>query len=169
MAENIIGKLRVKETYFSSPITSSAGIATAIWEQQPLTYRDDELVISEEDPEEEELYSHENDAPEDYNITGKGLTISGSFIKATRAQMVELLGGSLTGTDPDKKFNHPATKISLNKAIKFVCYDGSEVIAPNASGYVNVNLNIGKSGVGKFPFKFRLQKASSTWDCDLLL
>jgi hypothetical protein len=169
MAETIIAKIRVKETYFADPITDATGISTAEWELQPLTFRDDELVISEEDPEEEELYSHENDSPESYDITGKGLTISGSFIKATRAQMVDLLGGQITGVDPNQKFNHSASKQTLNKAIKFVCQDGSEVIAPNASGYVNLNLNIGKSGVGKFPFKFRLKKASATWDCDLII
>lgn len=168
MAENILGKLRVKETHFAPPIAASADVATAVWEEQPLTLRDDEVSIVEGDPEEEELFSHENDAPEDIVITGSGLTVVGSFIKATRAQMVSLMGGAVTGIDPAQKFEHSATKAVVNKAIKFVCHDGSIVIVPNAKGYVNLNMNIGKGGLSKYPFRFRALKASADWDCDIL-
>lgn len=168
MAEKIVAKLRVKETFFADPITSSAGLATAEWEEQPLTLRDDEVSIVESDPEEEELYSHENDSPEDLDYIGAGLVIVGSFIKATRAQMVDLMGGSTSGVDPAAKYEHSTKKLVLNKAIKYLCHDGSEVIIPNAKGVVNLNMNLGKGGVSKFPFRFRALMASSTWDCDIV-
>lgn len=168
MAENIVAKLRVKETYFADPIISSASLATAVWEKQPLTLRDDEVSIVESDPEEELLYSHENDSPEDIEFTGTGLVLVGSFIKATRAQMADLMGGQTSGVDPAVKYEHPSTKLALNKAIKYVCYDGSEVVVPNAKGYVNLNMNLGKSGISKFPFRLRALKASAEWDCDIV-
>lgn len=168
MAELIVAKLRVKETYFAPPIQSSEDVPTAVWEEQPLTLRDDEVSVIEGDPEEEELYSHENDAPEDIEITGAGLTLVGSFIKATRLQMVGLMGGAVSGVDPAQKYEHSATKVVLNKAIKYVCHDGSVVIVPNAKGYVNLNMNIGKGGLSKYPFRFRALKASADWDCDIL-
>lgn len=169
MAEKIIAKLRVKETHFADPILASAGVATAVWEEQPLTLRDDEVSIVEGEPEEEALYSHENDSPEDVDISGTGLTLVGSFIKATRAQMVALMGGSTAGVDPALVYEHPSKKLVLNKAIKFVCHDGSEVIIPNAKGSVALNMNVGKGGTAKYPFRFRALQAAPEWDCDIII
>ncbi len=169
MAEKIIAKLRVKEIHFADPILTSAGVATAAWEEQPLTLRDDEVSIVEGDPEEDSLYSHENDSPEDVDISGTGLTVVGSFIKATRAQMVALMGGNTSGADPALKYEHPSKKLVLNKAMKFVCHDGSEVIIPNAKGSVALNMNVGKGGTAKYPFRFRALQAAPEWDCDIIL
>lgn len=169
MAEKILAKLRVKKMEAADPITLASGIATATWEEWPLTLRDDELLISEEDPEEEELFSHENDAPEDTDVTGAGVRVTGTFIKATREQMAELMGGDTAGENENMKYHHSASKQVLKKALRFTCHDGTEVIVPNASGYVNVGLNIGKGGRAAFPFNFRCLKASPAWDCDLVL
>ncbi|HLW09775.1 MAG TPA: hypothetical protein VKX35_05200 [Fermentimonas sp.] len=167
MAETLIAKLRVKEIHFAPPIAAASDVATAVWVKQPLTLRDDEVSVVEGDPEEEFLYSHENDAPEDMDITGSGLSLVGSFIKATRAELVELLGGALTGEAPNQVYEHSASKVLIEKAIKYVCYDGTEVIVPRAKGYTLLNLNIGKGGVTKYPFRFRALKASADWDCDI--
>lgn len=166
MAETLVAKLRVKEIYFAEPISASADVDTAVWEKQPLTLRDDEVSIVEGDPEEEFLYSHENDAPEDMDVTGTGLTLVGSFIKATRAQLVEIMGGAVTGVGSEV-YEHSTSKLVIEKAIKYVCLDGSEVIVPRAKGYTLLNLNLGKGGVTKYPFRFRALKASPAWDCDI--
>lgn len=173
MAEKLLAKLRVKKIEAADPIVAATGIAAAQWEAWPLTLRDDELLISEEEPEEEPLYSHENDAPEEVDVTGSGIRVTGAFIKATREQMVDLMGGETVvtgeGENEATKYHHSASKVVLKKALKFTCHDGSEVIVPNASGYVNIGLNIGKGGRAAFPFNFRCLKASPTWDCDLVL
>lgn len=169
MAEKIIARLRIKETHFAPPISAEADVATAVWVEQPLTYRDDELIISEEEPEETALYSHENDPAEDIEIIGQGLVARGTFIKATRAQMALLMGGTTSGVDDAMKYQHSTKKKVLDTAIKFVCYDGTEVVIPRAKGSVNMNIAIGKGGLGRFPFKFTLQKASTDWDCDIML
>lgn len=169
MAENIILKARVSKIEFADPITSAAGLATAVWEEQPLTLRDDEIVISDDDPEESEVFSHENDAAEDYDIMGKGTNITGSFIKATRAQLVALLGGVSAGADAAMRIQRSAKRILLNKAIKFTLTNGGDVIVPNAKGYVLLNASLGVGGVIKYPFKFRALVAASDWDCDIIL
>lgn len=169
MAEKIIARLRVKETHFAPPISAEADIATAVWKEQPLTYRDDELIIAEEEPEETELYSHENDPAEDIEIIGQGLTARGTFIMATREQMAELMGGTTSGVDAEMKYQRSTQKKVLETAIKFLCYDGTEVIIPRAKGAVTMNVALGKGGLGRFPFKFILQRASKDWDCDLIL
>lgn len=169
MAEKIIAKLRVTKTEFAEPITTLGAVDTATWEVQPLTYREDAVEIVEGDPEEDELYSHENDAPEDSDVVGTGITAKGSFIKATRAQMAELMGGQTSGADENMQYQHSAKKVMLNKAIRYTCADGTKVIIPRAKGYVNMNLAIGKGGLAKFPFSFKCLTASPTWDCDIIL
>jgi len=168
MAENILTKVRIKSIAFADPITSAAGLATATWAPQPLTLRDDELSIVEDDPDEKEVFSNENDTAEDFDITGKGLSAKGSFIKSTRAELVDLVGGATAVTGDDIKFHRSARKLLLHKAIKFTLRDDSEIIVPNAKGYVNTSIGMGVDGVQKNPFKFRCLQASPTWDCDLV-
>lgn len=168
MAENILLKARVTQIDFADPITSAAGLATATWAKQPLTLRDDEVLIGEEDPEENEVHSHENDAPEDYDIIGSGLTATGSFIKIGYDDLVKLLGGTKEGADPDVKFHKSAKKVLLNKAIKFTLKGGGEIIIPNAKGFVNTSLSVGYGGTSKFPFKFKALVAAADWDCDII-
>lgn len=167
--ENILLKTRVSKMEMADPIVSEAGLATAVWEALPITLRDDEILIADADAEETEVFSHENDAAEDYDIIGKGTNISGSFIKATRAQLVDLLGGESSGVDAAMKFQRSAKKILLNKALKFTLTNGGEIIVPNAKGYVNLNAGIGYTGKVKYPFKFKALVASAAWDCDLIL
>lgn len=169
MAENIVTKLRVDKTEFADPVANEAGLAAATWEEQPLTYREDVVEIVQSEPEEEELYSHENDAPEDVDYTGAGLAVTGSFIKATREQMVSMMGGATSGEGDNAKYGHPSKLLVLEKAIRFTCKDGSQVIIPRAKGYVLMNLNLSKGGLGKFPFRFRCMEASPDWPRDLLL
>ena len=83
--------------------------------------------------------------------------------------MAEAMGGTTSGADATLQYQHAAKKIMLNKAIRFTCADGTKVIIPNAKGYVLLNLNVGKGGVGKFPFSFKCLTASPTWNCDIIL
>lgn len=169
MAEKLLAKLRVQKMEMADPITAPGDVDTANWDDLPLTLRDDEIKVVEEDPEEDELFSHENDAPEDTDVVGQGLRLTGSFVKASRAQMVDLMGGETTGAAGAEKYHHSASKLVLKKAIKVTCHDGSVIIAPSVSGYVNLNANLGKGGRVSFPFNFRCLKAAPNWDCDLIL
>lgn len=169
MAEKLIAKMRVKKIEMSTPITKYADIATAVWAETPLTLRDDELRIFEEEPEEDELFSHENDAPEDTDVVGAGLRATGTFIKMSRAEMATFMGGDTEGAGAGVKYVHSATKLVLKKAFRFTMQDDSVVVIPNASGYVQMDLNLGKGGRAAFPFNFRLLKASPTWDADLVI
>lgn len=168
MAENILLKARVSKIQFADPITAEGDIAGATWTDQPITLRDDEVSIIDEDPEESEVFSHENDAAEDYDVVGKGMTLKGSFIKVTYDQLVLLMGGTKEGVDPDFTFRRSAKKLLLNKAIKLTLKGGGEIIVPNAKGFVNANLSVGFGGVTKFPFKFKALVAAADWDVDII-
>lgn len=155
MAERILAKVRIAGIDFAPVITTEAGIATAVWEAQPVTLRGDEVSIIEADPTESEVQSHENDAPEDLEISGGGISLTGSFIKASHAQMVSLMGGSVSGTGETSRYLHPSSKLVLNKAVRLRLKQGGSVIVPNVKGSVQLNLNAGFDGVLKHPFKFR--------------
>ena len=169
MAENIYLKTRVSKIEMADPITELADVATAMWEELPLTLRDDAVTIIEADPEETEIFSHENDAAEDYDMIGKGKALTGSFIKATRAQLVDLLGGASAGADGAMRIAVSAQKVSLNKAIKLTLTNGGDVVIPNAKGYVLLNAGYGYSGVTKYPFKFKCLVAAPAWNVDIIL
>lgn len=168
MSERLILKARVDGIDFADVITSEAGIDTAQWEPQPVTLRDDEISIVEGDPEEDEVFSHENDAPEDYDISGTGISAVGSFIKATKEQMVALMGGKTSGDGDAKKFLHSSKKALLEKAIRFRLKGGGAIILPYAKGSVQFNSNNGYDGRLKFPFRFRAL-GQTDFETDLII
>jgi hypothetical protein len=145
-------------------LTSAADIDTATWEVQPLTLRDDTVEIVDGDPDEDEIFSHEQDAPVWYDVSGTGTTASGSFIKVTLAQLTNLLGGTTTG----QKFFRSASKLLIEKSIRFRFKNGGYCILPLARGYVNVSLNPSRDGRTKFPFVFK-SLAPEGWNCDFIL
>ncbi len=162
-------KLRVKCVvdgidFAAEIIAKEADIATAAWEEQALTLRDDVVEIVEGDPEEDEVFSHEEDAPVDYDITGAGVAVTGSFIESTLDQLVATIGGVKSGT----AFQKSAKKIMVETAIRFRLKNGGHIIIPRARGYVLLNLGVGRSGRAKFPFKFKAL-APSGWDCDIII
>jgi hypothetical protein len=169
MAENIYLKTRVSKIEMCDPIAAAADLATAVWVALPLTLRDDEILIADASPEETEVFSHENDTAEDYDMVGKGTDITGSFINATRAQLVTLMGGSSVGADAAMRVHRSAKRILINKALKFTLTNGGDVIVPNAKGYVLLNAGLGYSGKTKYPFKFKALVAASDWDVDVIL
>lgn len=150
---------------FADVITSAAGLATAEWDPQPLTLRDDAIEIIEGDPTEDEIFSHEVDAPVDYDIAGVGLTARGSFIGATVDQLVSLLGGAASGV----QFQKSASKVVFEKAIRFRFKNGGYLILPRGRGYALLNINASRNdGRTKFPFVIR-GLAPDSWDCDSVL
>jgi len=167
MAENLILKARVEQMEMADPITELAGVESASWTVLPLTLRDDMVSILEGEPDESEVFSHENDSAEDYDIAGTGMTLSGSFIKATYAQLVSLIGGKKEGAVGSEKYSKSAKTLLLNKAFRLTLKDGNTIVIPNAKGAVRAELNPGYGGVSKFPFRFKLLQASADWDCTI--
>jgi len=167
MAEKTLLKVRCIGVDSADIITCAAEIAGANWKEQPLTLGDDELSITEGDVTEEEVFSHENDSPEDYQISGSGLTATGSFIKASYAQMKELLGGEIS--ENGDMFLKSSKKVLISKALRFRLKDGGSIIIPNAKGYVNLSANVGATdGMLKLPFSFKAL-AQEGFDCDMIL
>ena len=159
MAEKLLLKERVDGIDFADVIKTKEELGLmeeTDWTAQPLTLRDDEVSLVEADPEEREIFSHENDDPEDYELIGQGITVVGSFIKASFEQLVEILGGSKDGTGTAARYLLPSKKLMLTKAIRFRLKSGAKIIIPCAKGSVQFSANISANdGIVKYPFRFR--------------
>ncbi len=165
MAERIVCKARVVRILMAEPITAESELESVVWEALPTTLRDDELSIIEGEPQEDEVFSHENDSPIDVDVAGAGLKAQGSFVELSHDDLVKLVGGKKS----DGAFQKSASKQILNRALKFDLRKGGEIIIPNAKGYVLTNLNPGYGGKNKFPFQFKCLKAAEDWDCDIIM
>lgn len=168
MAENTLLKARIKSMAMAAPITSAGGLATADWVNLPLTLRDDEVSIIDQDPEESEVFSHENDVVEDYDIIGNGTTVQGSFIKIAYDSLVTLLGGEKVGTAPNEKFHRSGQRALFNKAIKFTLKDDSTIVLVNVKGIIQSSMSIGFGGVQKFPFRWKVLPGAANWNVDIV-
>lgn len=165
MSEKTRKKVRVKSMHIGDVITTEAGVRTAQFATQlPFTLRDQAVEFTEAEPEEDELFAHESDAPLDVEFVGQGISFGGTFIAPTNEQLVALMGGKVV----DKAYHHKAKKLPVEKAIKITCYDDSVIIIPRAKGYVLFNASVGKDGKSTFPFKFKCLPGSQDWDVDVI-
>lgn len=167
MAEKLILKARVAGIDFADVITSEEGIETATWVEQPLTLRDDEVSIKEADPTEDDLFSNENDAPEDVDFSGGGTSAVGSFIKADLAQLVDLMGGKISTTNANR-YMHSSKKNILTRAVRFRLKDGGSIILPCAKGSVQFSSTNNYDGVQKYPFRF-VALSQTGFEYDLII
>lgn len=155
MSEIVRAKLRVAGIDFAPIFASDATLATAVWVEQPLTLKDDEISMVEGDSTEDPVYAHEVDTPIDVDYVGALTTFVGTFIKATFDQMAALLGGSASGSGDTAVYKHSGVKKVHDTAIRIRLKDGGAVIIPKARGTVLYNGTYGaENGRLKLPFKF---------------
>ena len=165
MAEKINARLRVAKIEFATPITNAAGYKTASWTQQPYTLADDEVAIRQEEGEEDPIHVHEVDAPIDVDFTAGKITLVGSFVEPSAAELKALLGDQ---TSEGFDFAHPSKAVALTKAIRLTTTAGKMILLPKASGFVRFDLKFdAKGGRCKYPFKFTALSASTEWPVDI--
>lgn len=164
-------KWRVDGIDFSDAtnIKDKVSAGAAEWLTAPKTLRDDELLITPPTVNKNPIYSHESDTPEENEITiGDPRNITGSFIKMTTAQLVELIGGKMDGT---AYIMEDSIKV-LKKAIRIRFQGGGWVVFPRVEGYVVLDMNVGYEGRTKAPFDFTPlapengSKTAGIWETD---
>lgn len=150
-------KLKIKWRVLGIDFSDTTGIKdkatanAAAWVTAPKTLRDDELLITPPTVNKNPIYSHESDTPEENEITiGDPRTITGSFVKMTTAQLVELLGGKMDGT----AYLMSEVLQVMDKAIRIRFQGGGWVVFPRVEGYVQLDMNVGFEGRIKAPFEF---------------
>lgn len=164
-AEKIKAVLRVKEMYFADPITSEEGISTATFTKLPCTYKDDEVPISQEEPEKFEVYCNEKDTPIHTEYVGKPYKLKGSFVDIEGEALTKVVGF----TSETKGLSLSGNLKTLEKAIKIVTHSGESLILPRVQGYVRVDFALGTQKISKAPFEFTLLQASDSWNTVLFI
>lgn len=159
-------KYKVARLYTAAPIASEDALATTQWKECPFTLRDDVITIKSDEPEADELYVHEQDAPIEVDYDAKPTTVTGSFVNLTADQLIEFFDGKKLTKGTGVALMGKLKK--LNVALKIESRSGNSFIVPNAQGFIQKEIGIGKGGIAKFPFKFTATVASPTWPAEIL-
>lgn len=128
-------------------IPSDGSIPTT-WTHIGVTYRD-EATLTEDDPTETNHLSNENDDPEESDIVGGAKKLSFNLIDYDPDNLVKFMGGTATGTAPDKAWEAPAQKDKIEKAFRVRSKNGQYLIFPRVSFWAKVDYKLAPSGIAK--------------------
>jgi len=128
-----------------SDIASDGGIG-ATFAPLGVTYKDSAELTSDE-PEITEHYSEENDEPEE-TISKRGLTkIKWSIIDSDADTLVKILGGTATGTAPNKVWSAPSSVVDIEKSIKITPKAGKAINIVRARLVAKINYKLSRTGI----------------------
>lgn len=161
MASNEVIKaiLRSKAMYVADPLTKEADVTTAVWKKLPCTLKDDEVTVSQEDPDKMEVFANEQDAPIYVEYTGKPYRLKGSFVGIDEEALTSLLGVQKGSSG----LSLSGDLQQLEKAIKIETFAGKTIILPRAQGSVRLELGLNTGKVSKAPFDFAAKQAGDSW------
>jgi hypothetical protein len=76
-------------------------------------------------------------------------TVEWAVIDFTPANLVKILGGAVTGTAPNDKWEAPDTAVIIEKSVKITPKSGKPVTLPRVSLRARINYALSKSGIGQ--------------------
>lgn len=118
-------------------------------------YRDTAKI----DQAEGEEFEHEVEEVDDpvVVVAKKGkTTIEWSVIDFTPANLVKVLGGAVTGTAPNEKWNSGDTAVILEKSVKITPKSGKPITYPRVSLTARMSYTLGKSGIAQVLIKGKI-------------
>lgn len=111
-----------------------------------VTYQDTAELVRD-DPEVTEIYSEENDEPEEVLETKGPAKLRWSLMNVTPEEAVKVLGGTVTGTGDTAEYEAPAVKAAIEKSIKITTKSNLVISIPRAKIYAKENFQFRKKGV----------------------
>ncbi len=113
-----------------------------------VTYRD-EANLTEEDPTLTEHFSNENDDPEESDMASGKRTLAFTLIDFDPDTLVKFIGGTATGSAPNKVWNAPAQKSKIEKSFRLRSKNGQYITFPRVSFISKLDYNLAPSGIAK--------------------
>ncbi len=110
------------------------------------TYKDTAELLGE-DPEIFEHYCEESDDPEETVVTKGKVTVKWSIFDSDADTLVKVLGGTATGTAPNKIWSAPATAPTIEKSVKITPKNGKVINIVRAKIVAKPNFKLAKNGV----------------------
>lgn len=121
------------------------GMGTSL-ETLGVTYENTAELI-QDDAEITEVKSEENIEPEEIFEVEGTKRINWSIMNYDPDQLVKVLGGTATGSAPNKSWEAPVSKNPIEKSIEFKTKSGHVVQVPRAKLTAKVNWKMRKNGV----------------------
>lgn len=111
-----------------------------------VTYQDSADLVQADDSL-TEIYSEENDDPEEIIAIPGIKTLKFSIMNFDADTLVLVLGGTATGTIPNKKWLAPSSRVIIEKSIKLLTKTGNTIDIPRARVSGKLNMKFSKKGV----------------------
>jgi hypothetical protein len=128
-----------------SDIASDGGLGTT-FAALGKTYKDT-ADLQGADPAVFEHYSEESDDPEEIVQTKGKVTVKWSIFDTDADTLVKALGGTSTGTAPNKIWSDGGTATSIEKSIKITPKAGKIINIVRAKLVAKVNYKLAKNGI----------------------
>jgi len=125
-------------------IAVDGGMSTAL-AALGVTYQDTAEMVRE-DPEITEIYSEENDDPEEVLETRGPAIVRWSIMNVDPDEVVRVLGGEVTGTT-DKVYHSPVSKDPIELSLEIITKSGLKIEIPRAKINAKENFQFRKKGV----------------------
>jgi hypothetical protein len=144
MAENYltgIAKIEIGE------IAADGGPAT-VFETVGQIYKDTARMEQAEG----DVVEHQVEESDDpvVMVPSKGkTTLEWGVIDFTPANLVKILGGAVTGTAPNEKWEAPDTAVTIEKSVKITPKTGKPITMPRVSLRSRINYALSKSGIAQ--------------------
>lgn len=123
----------------------SGGMATTL-AALGVTYENTAELVQDDD-EVTDIFSEENVDPEESFVVAGSKRMNWSIMNYDPDEVVKVLGGTATGTAPNKTWNSPTAAVNIEKSIEFKTKDGRVVKIARAKISGKLNWQIRKNGV----------------------
>jgi hypothetical protein len=110
------------------------------------TYKDTAELMGA-DPETFEHQSEESDDPEESVVTKGKITIKWSIFDTDADTLVKVLGGTSSGTAPNKIWSAPDTAANIEKSVKITPKAGKIINIVRAKIVAKINYKLSKNGI----------------------
>ncbi len=96
-------------------------------------------------------------------VTSKGrTTLEFAVIDYTPANLVKVLGGAVTGTAPNEKWESPDSSSILEKSVKITPKAGKPITFPRVSLRARIMYTLGKAGIAQVMIKGTVLQPTKT-------
>jgi len=117
-----------------------------------VTYQDTAELI-QDDPDITEIYSEENVDPEETLEVDGVKRMNWSIMNYDPDEMVKILGGTASGTAPNKTWESPTTKEPIELSVEYKSKRGDIVQIPRMKINAKINWQMRKKGVALIDIK----------------
>lgn len=128
-----------------SAIAGDGGLGTA-FATIGKTYKDT-ADLQGADPEVFEHHSEESDDPEEIVVTKGKVTVKWSIFDSDPDTLVKALGGTSTGTAPNKIWSAPDLATNIEQSIKITPKAGKIISIVRAKLVAKINYKLSKNGI----------------------